>query len=112
MRESIEAGCPKRLVWLARQIARRGEFSSVLFSSNRLPRSRGMNFVLAGTFVVLMASGCSKAQPASVLGDAAHPAPVHFYTVAEETARRRIQAVGSLYALEESTLSSEVEGRV
>src|SRR5256886_8558392 len=41
-----------------------------------------------------------------------HPAPVHFYTVAEETARRRIQAVGSLYALEESTLSSEVEGRV
>ena len=61
---------------------------------------------------VLMASGCSKAQPTSVLGDAAHPAPVHFYTVAEETARRRIQAVGSLYALEESTLSSEVEGRV
>jgi len=37
---------------------------------------------------------------------------VHFYTVAEETARRRIQAVGSLYALEESTLSSEVEGPV
>ncbi len=37
---------------------------------------------------------------------------MHFYTVAEETARRRIQAVGSLYALEESTLSSEVEGRV
>jgi len=59
-----------------------------------------------------MASGCTKTQPSSVLGDAAHPAPVHFYTVAEETARRRIQAVGSLYALEESTLSSEVEGRV
>jgi len=57
-------------------------------------------------------AGCSKAQPTSVLGDASHPAPVHFYTVAEETARRRIQAVGSLYALEESTLSSEVEGRV
>jgi RND family efflux transporter MFP subunit len=47
-----------------------------------------------------------------VLGDASHPTPVHFYTVAEETARRRIQAVGSLYALEESTLSSEVEGLV
>jgi len=47
-----------------------------------------------------------------VLGDASHPTPVHFYTVAEETARRRIQAVGSLYALEESTLSSEVEGPV
>lgn len=57
-------------------------------------------------------AGCSKAQPASVLGDASHPAPVRSYTVSEETARRRIQAVGSLYALEESTLSSEVEGRV
>ena len=62
--------------------------------------------------VVVLAAGCSKGQPNSVLGDASHPAPVHFYTVAEETARRRIQAVGSLFALEESTLSSEVEGRV
>ena len=63
-------------------------------------------------FAVFVVAGCSKAQPSSVLGDASHPAPVRFYTVAEETARRRIQAVGSLYALEESTLSSEVEGRV
>lgn len=63
-------------------------------------------------YVVVLAAGCSKGQPSSVLGDASHPAPVHFYTVAEETARRRIQAVGSLFALEESTLSSEVEGRV
>jgi RND family efflux transporter MFP subunit len=47
-----------------------------------------------------------------VLGDAAHPTPVHFYTVAEETAQRRVQAVGSLFALEESILSSQVEGRV
>jgi len=60
----------------------------------------------------LFALGCSKAQPSSVLGDASHPTPVQFYTVAEETARRRIQAVGSLYALEESILSSQVEGRV
>jgi len=34
------------------------------------------------------------------------------YTVAEETARRRVQAVGSLYAFEESTLSAQVEGSV
>jgi RND family efflux transporter MFP subunit len=47
-----------------------------------------------------------------VLGDAAHPTPVHLYTVAEETAQRRVQAVGSLFALEESILSSQVEGRV
>ena len=65
----------------------------------------------AGLAAILHA-GCSKAQSSSVLGDAAHPTPVHFYTVAEETARRRIQAVGSLFALEESALSSQVDGRV
>jgi RND family efflux transporter MFP subunit len=71
-----------------------------------------MDFLPALALVILLGAGCSKSEPASVLGDASHPTPVHFYTVAEETARRRIQAVGSLYALEESTLSSEVEGRV
>ena len=62
--------------------------------------------------VALLAAGCSKTQSASVLGDAAHPTPVHSYTVAAETARRRIQAVGSLFPFEESILSSQVEGRV
>ena len=47
-----------------------------------------------------------------MLGDGAHATPVHLYTVAEEVAQRRVQAVGSLFALEESTLSAEVEGRV
>ena len=61
---------------------------------------------------MVLAAGCSKTQSSSVPGDAAHPTPVRFYTVAEESARRRIQAVGSLYAFEESTLSSQVEGRV
>jgi RND family efflux transporter MFP subunit len=61
---------------------------------------------------MVLATGCSKTQTSSVLGDAAHPTPVRLYTVAEESARRRIQAVGSLYAFEESTLSSQVEGRV
>jgi RND family efflux transporter MFP subunit len=68
--------------------------------------------VSAAAIAAVFAAGCSKTQSASALGDAAHPTPVHFYTVAEETARRRIQAVGSLYAFEESILSSEVEGRV
>ena len=67
--------------------------------------------VVAGLAAVLHV-GCSKSQTGSVLGDAAHPTPVHFYTVAEETARRRIQAVGSLFPLEESALSSQVDGRV
>ena len=62
--------------------------------------------------VITLAWGCSKSQPSSVRGDASHPTQVHLYTVAEEVAQRRVQAVGSLYALEESTLSSQVEGRV
>ncbi len=59
-----------------------------------------------------LSGGCAKTMPTSVLGDAAHPVPVRVYTVAEETTQRRVQAVGSLYALEESTLSAQVEGRV
>src|SRR5881392_246706 len=74
---------------------------------------RGLNCLVASVVLAaVVAGGCSKAHTASVLGDAAHPTPVHFYTVAEETARRRIQAVGSLYAFEESILSSQVDGRV
>jgi RND family efflux transporter MFP subunit len=94
--------------------ARRGKSLLVPFCTNpkaELRRAQAA-FTLTSTLLVLAAGGCSKVQPASVLGDASHPAPVHFYTVAEETARRRIQAVGSLYAFEESTLSSQVEGRV
>lgn len=68
--------------------------------------------VAATALAALIAVGCSKSAPSSVLGDAAHPTPVHLYTVAEETAQRRVQAVGSLFALEESTLSSQVEGPV
>jgi RND family efflux transporter MFP subunit len=37
---------------------------------------------------------------------------VHLYTVSEETARRHVQAVGSLLAYEESTLSAAVEAPV
>src|SRR5260370_33455585 len=55
---------------------------------------------------------CSKSHAGNVLGDASHPPPVPLYTVAEETAQRRVQAVGSLFPLEESILSSQVEGRV
>jgi RND family efflux transporter MFP subunit len=73
---------------------------------------RVSGFILLGLLTAALGGGCSKSQTSSVLGDATHPTPVHFYTVAEETARRRIQAVGSLFALEESTLSSEVDGRV
>jgi RND family efflux transporter MFP subunit len=73
------------------------------------PWRAGLPGVLA---LSVLLCACSKGTSSNVLGDAAHPTPVHFYTVAEEIAQRRVQAVGSLFALEESTLSSQVEGRV
>src|SRR5438105_9345498 len=99
----------------ARQKAKGGKLPATVL--RRIDRKRDFRlghscFVPFVALATVFAAGCSKTQTASALGDAAHPTPVHFYTVAEETARRRIQAVGSLYAFEESTLSSQVEGRV
>src|SRR6266403_776197 len=74
---------------------------------------RGVGYLVPPVVLAtILTGGCSKTHTTSVLGDAAHPTPVHFYTVAEETARRRIQTVGSLFPFEESILSSQVEGRV
>jgi len=99
----------------ARQNAKGGKLPATVLRriDRRRDSRRGLSYLVPSlVLAAVLAGGCSKAHTASVLGDAAHPTPVHFYTVAEETARRRIQAVGSLYAFEESTLSSQVEGRV
>ena len=69
-------------------------------------------WAVVAAFAAILAGGCSKSVSSSMLGDAAHPTPVHVFTVAEETAKRRVQAAGSLFALEESILSAQVEGRV
>jgi membrane fusion protein (multidrug efflux system) len=60
----------------------------------------------------LLQAGCSRTQTASARGDAGNPIAVRAYPVQEEVIRRRVQAVGSLYALEESTVSAEVDARV
>ncbi len=78
--------------------------------SNHMKMFSSLTLVTA--FSAILAGGCSKSVSSSMLGDAAHPTPVHVYTVAEETAKRRVQASGSLFALEESILSAQVEGRV
>lgn len=66
--------------------------------------------LFAGPIVVVLFSvSCSRSSANST--STSQPVPVHIYTVAEETTRRQVQATGSLYALEESTLSSQVEGR-
>jgi len=57
-------------------------------------------------------NGCSNSRANSAKAGFSHPVPIHVYSVAEETTRRKVQAVGSLFALEESTLSAQVEGRV
>jgi RND family efflux transporter MFP subunit len=59
----------------------------------------------------VLADGCSNSQANSPKAGS-KAVPVHVYTVGEETTRRRVQAVGSLFALEESTLSAQVESRV
>jgi membrane fusion protein, multidrug efflux system len=61
---------------------------------------------------LLLACGCSSFRTNSAAASRPKAVPAHIYTVTEETTRRRVQAVGSLYPLEESTLSAEVEGRV
>ena len=58
------------------------------------------------------ADSCSSSQANNLKAGFSKPVLVHVYTVAEETTRRRVQAVGSLFALEESTLSAQVESRV
>src|SRR5437588_11652518 len=96
----------------SKQQAGRGLFCALCMNTKLDLRRARREFVPMAAFLLFAMAGCSKVQPASVLGDASHPAPVHFYTVAEETARRRIQPVGSLSALAESTLSSEAERRL
>jgi RND family efflux transporter MFP subunit len=94
-----------------RQNVRRGQDGIV--SSDQFKQESQWRAVLPGVLALsVLLCGCSKSTSSSVLGDATHPTPVHLYTVAEETAQRRVQAVGSLFALEESTLSAQVEGRV
>ena len=66
---------------------------------------------VAGLLLLLLC-GCSDFRANSAAASLPSAVPAHLYTVAEETARRRVQAVGSLFPLEESTLSAQVEGRV
>ncbi len=68
-------------------------------------------FLVVAASATILTCGCSNSQGHAKAGFT-KPVPVHVYAVAEESTRRRIQAVGSLLALEESTLSAQVEGRV
>lgn len=67
--------------------------------------------VWLGALSILAFCGCSSSR-ARASAATVKAVPVHLYTVTAETTRRQVQAVGSLFPLEESTLSSEVEARV
>jgi len=75
------------------------------------PPGRFLPAALA-VLAILVQAGCSRTQTRSVRGDASNPIAVRTYPVTEEVVSRRVQAVGSLYPLDESTISAEVEGRV
>ena len=60
----------------------------------------------------VLAPGCSRDPSVGARGDTTNPVAVRVYPVEEKLVRRSVEASGSLYALEESTISSEVEGRV
>jgi multidrug efflux pump subunit AcrA (membrane-fusion protein) len=75
------------------------------------PKRRWCAAVVAAV-VLAAGAGCSQTRETRARGDASNPIAVRVYPVQEEVVRRQVQAVGSLYALEESTISAEVEGRV
>src|ERR1700740_344063 len=73
--------CPKRLRFALRQNNRTGDCRHLPLRINLKPdvRQEGPGFVLAAIAFFLLAAGCSKSQPISVLGDASHPTPWGFY---------------------------------
>ena len=73
---------------------------------------RTFQVALIFSFLLLFACGCSTSRANSASAGQVKRVPVHIYNVSEETTRRHVQAVGSLFPLEESALSSEVEGPV
>ena len=75
-----------------------------------MARRHKFESVIGLALPILLACGCSSTRANN--SALVKPVPAHIYTVDEETTQRRVQAVGSLYALEESALSSPVEARV
>ena len=59
-----------------------------------------------------LACGCSGGESAGSRVNASAAIGIHSVTAQEETVQRRVEAVGSLFPLDESTISSQVEGPV
>jgi RND family efflux transporter MFP subunit len=63
-------------------------------------------------FAILLFTSCSSDPDARSGGKAGGPVSVRLFTVEVQVVKRRVQAVGSLHPIDESTISSEVEARV
>lgn len=61
---------------------------------------------------VFILTSCSTDPDARSGGKTGGPVSVRLFTVEEQVVKRRVQAVGSLYPIDQSTISSEVEARV
>ncbi|MGH9795304.1 MAG: efflux RND transporter periplasmic adaptor subunit [Candidatus Acidiferrales bacterium] len=59
-----------------------------------------------------IAAGCSRTPSAATRGDAGNPIAVRVAPVEEQIVKRQVLATGSLFALEESTISAQVDGRI
>ncbi len=78
----------------------------------RLHAATRLAVLLLLALASVLAIGCSRSQPAGANGGAGNPILVQAFPVEQQVIRRPVQATGSLHALEESTISAEVEGRV
>ena len=61
---------------------------------------------------ILLFTSCSSDPDARSGAKLGGPVSVRLFSVEERVVKRRVQAVGSLYPIDESTISSEVEARV
>jgi len=75
-----------------------------------MSRSSPVFIVTLGLGLALV--GCSKGQSHSGRVNASATMAVRIVPAREDSVRRRVQAVGSLFAIDESTISSQVEGPV
>ena len=76
-------------------------------------RARKMRFIFVFVLGVgITITGCSKGVPSGGRVNASATVRIQSVTAREETFPRRVEAVGSLLAVDESTISSQVEGPV
>lgn len=82
--------------------------------ANKLARAEKGHFILIMWILAtgLGIGGCSKDASSSERVNASATLGIHSVVVQQEIIRRRVEAVGSLFALDESTISSQVEGPI